>query len=136
MDKKWQWLIIIEESSRDKRELKKNKFDQRNFLIKFYFSKLIRTVRSDCVKWINGNNVINWHVFERFFSLSNVVKRFEIDGTVIFNIPRVVPDTTELVRWEENSGCWWVKLNKGNWNMVELSNSLWVFDRKSWHDAK
>lgn len=103
-----------------------------------YFSKFIRTVRSDWVKWINGNKVINWHEFVRFFSLSKVVNRLDIDGAVIFNIPRVPDwfDRAEVVRWDDNSTCWCVIFNKGNWNIVELSDSLGVCDRKSWHDAK
>jgi hypothetical protein len=63
----------------------------------------------------------------------------EIDGAVIFNIPRVPPDwfdNAEFVRWDDNSACWWVKFNKGNWNIVEFPNSDWVFVCKSWHDAK
>jgi hypothetical protein len=140
LDRKWQWLMIIEESSRDKRELnqmiRKERFFEGGGV--FYFSKFIRTVRSDCVKWINGNKVINWHEFERFFSLSKVVKRLEIDGAVIFNIPRVPDwfDRVEVVRCDENSGCWCDIFNKGNWNIVEFSDSLALCVRKSWHDAK
>ncbi len=79
------------------------------------------------------------------FLPSTVDKRSEIDGALIFNIPRV-PDwfdklrDLELIvsyRRDDNSGCCcWLKLNKGNWNIVELSDSVRIFDLTSWHDAK
>lgn len=103
-----------------------------------YFSKLISTVRSDCVKWMDGNRLMNGDELERFFSLSKVVSKLDIDGAVIFKIPRVPDgwDRAEFVRCDDNSACWCVRFNKGSWNIVELSDSLRLCDCKSWHEAK
>jgi hypothetical protein len=69
-DKKRQWLVTFDGSSRDKSELEMTSKRLISILIfiRVYFSRLTRTVRSDCVSSINGKIFIVWHWESREFS--------------------------------------------------------------------
>lgn len=132
-DKKWQWLITLEGSSRDKsalnfhfpRKNKENFIESLNEHSQTNFSKFERTFWSAGVKWINGNTVMNWFVDgEKWFSSKrkkNEISMFSLSFSFTFSSRDDI--RRQMSRRFKNSSC--CRPIRRNGRFVSIRNTFW-----------